>query len=75
MARGRVAPDGFVLTNHHVIENGDRFSVSLPDGRTHAATMVGGDAATDLAVLRIIGGDWPMPNLADHRGCALDSSR
>src|SRR4051794_31430515 len=39
------APDGFVLTNHHVIENGDRFSVSLPDGLNHAATMVGGDAA------------------------------
>src|SRR3954470_544764 len=51
------APDGFVLTNHHVIENGDRFSVSLPEGRTHAATMVGGDAATDLAVLRVAGGD------------------
>ena len=43
------APDGFVLTNHHVIENGERFSVSLPDGSNHSATMVGGDAATDLA--------------------------
>jgi S1-C subfamily serine protease len=62
------APDGFVLTNHHVIENGDRFLVSLPDGSKHAATMVGGDAATDLAVLRVAGGDLPYAEFGRSSG-------
>jgi S1-C subfamily serine protease len=62
------APDGFVLTNHHVIENGDRFSVSLPDGMSHLATMVGGDAATDLAVLRVAGGDLPYAEFGRSSG-------
>ena len=62
------APDGFVLTNHHVIENGERFSVSLPDGLNHAATMVGGDAATDLAVLRVTGGDLPYAEFGRSSG-------
>src|ERR1051325_356076 len=52
-----VAPAGFGLTNHHVIENSERFLVSLPDGSNHSATMVGSDAATDLAVLRVADGD------------------
>jgi S1-C subfamily serine protease len=63
-----LAPDGFVLTNHHVIENGDRFSVSLPDGLSHAATIVGGDAATDLAVLRVAGGDLPYAEFGRSSG-------
>lgn len=62
------APDGFVLTNHHVIENGERFSVSLPDGSNHAATMVGGDAATDLAVLRVAGGGLPYAEFGRSSG-------
>src|SRR4051794_37485536 len=62
------APDGFVLTNHHVIENGERFSVSQPDGLNHAATLVGGDAATDLAVLRVAGGDLPYSEFGRSSG-------
>jgi len=56
-------PDGFVLTNHHVIERASSVSVSLPDGRSFDANLIGADRHTDLAVLRIaIGaGGAPLP--------------
>src|SRR3954471_15535852 len=65
------APDGFVLTNHHVIEHGERFSVSLPDGLSRTATMVGGDAATDLALLRVAGGDLPYAEFGQSSGLCV----
>lgn len=47
------ASKGYVLTNNHVIAGADRITVTLQDGRSMRATVIGSDPATDIAVLRI----------------------
>ena len=47
------AARGLVLTNHHVIQNATEIEVTLSDGRTIAASVVGSDAGTDVAVLEL----------------------
>jgi len=60
-------PDGFLLTNSHVVERGGDIRVMLPDGRSSAAQIIGTDAITDVAVLRIGGSQLPWATLADSR--------
>ena len=60
-----VRPDGYILTNHHVIDGADRITVELTDRRTFTATVVGSDAASDLAVLKVDAGALPVVPLAD----------
>ncbi|VCU71934.1 Periplasmic pH-dependent serine endoprotease DegQ precursor [Pigmentiphaga humi] len=53
-----VSPEGYILTNNHVIESADEIEVALADGRKSKATLVGADPDTDLAVLKL-----DLPNL------------
>ena len=60
-------PDGFVLTNHHVVGRGGRIRVTLADGRESEGSLIGRDADTDLAVLRIAGSPLPWARFGDSR--------
>ncbi len=48
-----VSPDGYIVTNNHVVEGAQKVTVTLSDGSVYAATIVGTDAQTDLAVVKI----------------------
>jgi Do/DeqQ family serine protease len=63
-----VAPEGYLLTNHHVIEGATAIEVQLTDGRSATATVVGSDPETDIAVLKIeLAGALPVMRLGDVR--------
>ncbi|MEQ9561482.1 MAG: Do family serine endopeptidase, partial [Woeseiaceae bacterium] len=47
------ATNGYILTNHHVVENAERIQISLLDDQTFDAEIVGSDAATDIAVIKV----------------------
>jgi S1-C subfamily serine protease len=60
-------PDGFLLTNSHVVEGASRVSATLTDGRSTPAEVIARDASTDLAVLRAAGTSLPWACLGDSR--------
>ena len=63
-------PDGLILTNHHVVARSTRLNAALADGRIRNADVIGADADTDLAVIRIDageGGPLPWAQFGDSR--------
>ncbi|MBI2906020.1 MAG: trypsin-like peptidase domain-containing protein [Chloroflexi bacterium] len=62
---------GYIITNNHVIEDARQIKVSLPDGRTFDAELVGRDPPTDLAVLKIAGDSLPVAKFGDSQKLRL----
>ena len=59
-----MTPDGYLLTNQHVVQHAARVGITLIDGDSIAATVIAQDASTDLAVLRAAGSGLPAAPLA-----------
>ena len=60
-----VSDDGYIVTNHHVVDGADQITVELSDRRNFPATLVGSDAPSDLAVLKVNTSHLPLLALGD----------
>jgi len=60
-----ISDDGYVVTNHHVIEDAETITITLNDQREYMAEVVGSDAGSDLALLKIAASRLPVVELGD----------
>lgn len=62
-----ISPDGLAMTTYHVVARHKKIEVVTDSGRTYPAKLVGADPKTDLALLKVDGGDeFPVVRMADH---------
>lgn len=60
-----ISPDGYIVTNNHVIADGDRLEVTLYDNRSYMATVIGTDPSTDLGLIKIEEAGLPATGFAN----------
>ncbi|HWT31424.1 MAG TPA: Do family serine endopeptidase, partial [Propylenella sp.] len=61
-----ISPDGYAVTNNHVVDKADVVNVTTDDNKTHKAKVVGVDPRTDLALIKVEGNNFPYVKLADN---------
>ncbi|WJR80779.1 Do family serine endopeptidase [Bradyrhizobium sp. NP1] len=63
-----ISPDGYAVTNNHVVDGADKVEVTADDGKTYSAKVIGTDARTDLALIKVEGGsNFPFAKLSDSK--------
>ncbi len=63
-----ISPDGYAVTNNHVVDGADKVEVTTDDGKTHTAKVIGTDARTDLALIKVEdGSNLPFAKLSDGK--------
>src|SRR5690606_6174969 len=60
-----ISPDGYIVTNNHVVEDADKIEVELTDKRRMEAKLIGRDPNTDLALIKISAKDLPVVKFGD----------
>src|SRR5712675_309871 len=61
-----ISPDGYAVTNNHVVDKAESVEVTTDDGKILTAKVIGADPRTDLALIKVEGGDFPFVRLADQ---------
>jgi serine protease Do len=63
-----ISPDGYAVTNNHVVDGADKVEVTTDDGKTYSAKVIGTDARTDLALIKVEGGsNFSFAKLSDGK--------
>src|SRR5271168_3270759 len=63
-----ISPDGYAVTNNHVVDSADKVEVTTDDGKTYSAKVIGTDARTDLALIKVEGGsNFPFAKLSEGK--------
>ena len=60
-----ITPDGYIVTNNHVVEGADKLDITLNDNRTFNGRVIGTDPSTDLALIKIDAKDLPIVKFGD----------
>ena len=60
-----IRPDGYIVTNNHVVENASKIEVTMNNNKTYSATVIGTDPATDVALIKIDAAGLPTLKFAD----------
>jgi serine protease Do len=61
-----ISPDGYAVTNNHVVEKAETVSVTTDDNKVHKAKVIGTDPRTDLALIKVEGENFPYVKLGDR---------
>ena len=60
-----ISPEGYIVTNHHVVGDADDIKVRMSDNKEYEAELIGSDPDTEIAVIKIEGSDFPSLPLGD----------